>query len=326
MPDYFLGIDIGGTSVKIGLIDSSGELLGTTKEETRPQEGPRRLVSAAMSAGRRLAEELGLPWGAVKAVGVGCAGLISLRGGMLITSPNLPGWDEVPLGGMLADACDVDVFLDNDANALAYGESRLGAATGRSFVVFLTLGTGVGGGLLLGGEVYRGFNGFGPELGHVVIDTDGPVCGCGNRGCLESFVRSKTIVETALEYYRKAGKMDELARIAGGSAEAVTPECLSKAATNGDAVAAHVFRETGRWLGIAVGGFINIFNPQVVVIGGGVAQAGDKLFEPVRHWAGRYAFSSSFNSAIIVPASLGENAGLIGAALEARDGCGIPCG
>ncbi len=325
MSDVFLGIDIGGTTAKVGFVRETGGLLATGKVETRPERGPGDLLEEVMSEARRMAGELGLPWSAVKGVGVGCAGLVSSRGGVLITSPNLSGWKDVPLGEIIASACDCDAFLDNDANALAYGETCVGAARGKTFGVFLTLGTGVGGGLLFDGKIFRGCNGFGAELGHIVIDPDGPVCQCGNRGCLESFVRSSNIVAVAVEYYRRAGRTADLERMAGGNAIAVTPEALSSAASSGDDVAAQVFRDIGRWLGIAVGGFINVFNPQVVVIGGGVAQAGKSLLEPVRHWAGRYAFSASFNSAAIAPASLGENGGLVGAALEARDRCGIPC-
>jgi glucokinase len=323
----YLGIDIGGTTVKVGLLESSGVLQCATKVPTKPEDGPRELIRRAMSAGRNLAKEFGVAWADVESIGVGCAGLISSRrGGLLITSPNLAGWDDQPLGGMLKEAAgEIDVFLDNDANAFAYAEARVGAAAGMSFGVFLTLGTGVGGGLLIDGAIYRGCEGLGAELGHIVLDPGGPVCECGNRGCLESFVRSRTIVETAIARYTSAGKAEELRRIGGGDLAGVTPERLCEAASSGDDLAVGVFLETGRWLGIAVGGLINEFNPQVVVIGGGVAQAGEYLMEPVRHWAGRYAFAESLKSAKILSATLKENAGLIGAALEARDRCGIPC-
>lgn len=323
----YLGIDIGGTTVKVGLLDASGGLRASTKIPTRPEDGPRELVRRAMSAGEDLTKGSDVRWADVESIGVGCAGLISSRrGGTLITSPNLPDWDDLPLGRILKEAAgETDVFLDNDANAFAYAETRVGAAVGMSFGVFLTLGTGVGGGLLLDGAIYRGCDGLGAELGHIVLDPGGPVCECGNRGCLESFVRSKTIVETAVGRYKNAGKAEDLRRIGGGDLSGVTPERLCEAASSGDELAAQVFLETGRWLGIGVGGLINAFNPQIVVIGGGVAQAGEYLMEPVRHWAGRYAFAASFKSVTIVSATLKENAGLIGAALEARDRCGIPC-
>jgi glucokinase len=327
LSERYLGIDIGGTTAKVGLLDPSGALHGATKVPTVPEDGPGELIRRAMSAGRDLARESGLSWAEVQSIGVGCAGLLSSRrGGLLITSPNLRGWDDVPLGEMLKEAAGgLDVFLDNDANAFAYAESRVGAALGMSFGVFLTIGTGVGGGLLIDGAIYRGHEGLGAELGHIVLNPGGPVCECGNRGCLESFVRSRTIVETAVGRYKGAGRIDELLRIGGGDLAGVTPEGLCEAASAGDDTAVQVFLETGRWLGIGVGGLINAFNPQVVVIGGGVAQAGDYLMEPVRHWAGRHAFAETFKSARIVPAMLKENAGLIGAALEARDRCGIPC-
>jgi glucokinase len=323
---FFVGADIGGTNVKVGLVDRHGSLVGASHIDTRSDEGPERVIERSLSLAGDLLSETGASWRKVEGVGVACAGLVRVSTGVLVTAPNLPDWEDVPLAGILGAATDVDAYLDNDVNAFAYAESRLGVARGRSCGVFLALGTGVGGGLLIDGEVYRGRDGFAAELGHIVINPGGPLCECGNRGCLESMVRSKTIVEAAIELYRKAGVESELLRIAGGDLSRLTPEMLSDAASAGDASAGGVFRETGRWLGIAVGGLINVFNPEIVVIGGGVAQAGGPLLGPCRHWAGRYAFSASYASAPIVQASLGANAAMVGAALEARDKCGIPCG
>jgi glucokinase len=321
----YLGIDIGGTSAKIGLVDGEGVLHATTRVDTGAAAAPKAFLDNILSAGWGLLERSGLSRDDLEGIGVGCAGLVSSRDGALITAPNLTGWEDLPICGLLAAAGGVDVYLDNDANAFAYGEFRVGAARGRSFGVFLTLGTGVGGGLLLNGEIYRGCNGFGAELGHIVLDPAGPVCECGNRGCLESLARSRSIVERAAALYDEAGRFADLERLGGGDPGAVTPEILSGAAAAGDEAALLAFRDTGRWIGIAVGGLINVFNPQIVVIGGGVAQVGEPLFEPIRHWAGRFSFSASFNSTEIVPAALGENAGLVGAALEARDKCGVLC-
>jgi glucokinase len=322
----FMGVDIGGTSAKVGMVDEEGQLLGSRQVVTSSRSEPREVIDKIFKAAGELLAGSGRSWANVEAVGVGCAGLIRASTSVLVTSPNLPKWENAPLGRILASATDSEVFLDNDVNAFTYAESRVGAARGKSYGVFLALGTGVGGGLLLDGEIYRGYNGFGAELGHFVIDPDGPVCECGNRGCFESLVRSRTVVETAVAYYRKAGRESDLARIAEGDLSRLTPEALCGAACAGDDTAAAVFKDTGRWLGIAIGGLINIFNPEIVVIGGGIAQAAELLLGPARHWAGRYAFSASYASASIVTASLGENAGMIGAALEARDKSGIPCG
>jgi glucokinase len=322
----FIGADIGGTNVKVGLVNEEGDLLAESQIVTLAESGPEQVIDRVFSDAQRLLSDIGASWREVDGVGVGCAGLIRSSTSVLVTSPNLPNWEDVPLARILASATDAEVFLDNDVNAFAYAESRVGVARGKSHGVFLALGTGVGGGLLINGEIYRGHDGFGAELGHVVINPSGPVCECGNRGCLESLVRSRTIVETARESYSKADRTAELEELAGGDMAALTPEALSIAASHGDELAIGVFRETGRWLGIAVGGFINVFNPEIVVIGGGVAQAGELLLGPCRHWAGRYAFSASYACAPIVHASLGENAGMVGAALEARDRSGIPCG
>jgi glucokinase len=321
----YLGIDIGGTAVKIGLVDEAGRLCATVRLVTDMATPPAGLIDQVLSAGWELLEREGLSRADLDGIGVGCAGLISTRDGLLVTAPNLVGWVDVPLGELLAAAAGQEVFLDNDANAFAYAESRVGAARGRSHGVFLTIGTGVGGGLLLDGEIYRGCNGFGAELGHIVLDPDGPVCECGNRGCIESLVCSGAIVNMAAAHYEKSGRRSDFATLGGGDASAVTTELLSHAAESGDEDALQAYRDAGRWMGIAVGGLINVFNPQIVVVGGGVAQAGASLFDPLRHWAGRFSFSASFNSTTIVPAALGDTAGLVGAALEARDRCGIPC-
>ena len=326
MSGLFVGVDIGGTNVKVGLVDRDGSLVGVSQIDTRSESGPERVIDRSFSLAEKLLSEVGASWRRVEGVGVACAGLVRASTGVLATAPGLPDWEDVPLASILGAATDVEAYLDNDVNAFAYAESRVGVARGRSYGVFLALGAEVGGGLLIDGEVYRGRDGFAAELGHVVIDPGGPLCECGNRGCLESLVRSKTIVEAAIECYRKAGVESELERIAGGDLSKLTPEMLSDAASAGEALAIGVFRETGRWLGIAVGGLINIFNPEIVVIGGGIAQAGGPLLGPCRHWAGRYAFSASYASVPIVHASLGANAAMVGAALEARDKCGIPCG
>jgi glucokinase len=321
----YIGIDIGGTAAKIGLVGGDGRLLAATRVTTDTGVAPERFLEKILSAGWDLLERCGRARGDLMGIGVGCAGLVSVREKLVVTAPNLNGWENVPIGEWLAASAGVDVYIDNDANAFAYGEFRLGAASGWSYGVYLTLGTGVGGGVILDGKIYRGFNGFGAELGHIVLDPAGPVCECGNRGCFESFVRSRSIVERAENLYDASGRIADLERLAGGDRSAITPELLAAAASAGDETALQAFRDTGRWVGIAVGGLINVFNPQVVVIGGGVAQVGEPLLEPARHWAGRFSFSASFNSARIVPAALGETAGLVGAALEARDKCGIPC-
>jgi glucokinase len=326
MSSLFIGVDIGGTNTKVGLVDEEGNLLAASQMVTSPESGPERVIDRTFTVARRLLSDLNASWQNVQAIGVGTAGLIRASTSVLVTAPNLPSWEDVPLARFLAAATETDVYLDNDVNAFAYAESCVGVARGKSFGVFLALGTGVGGGLLIDGKVYRGRDGFGAELGHIVINPGGPVCECGNRGCLESLVRSRTIVDAAVECYREAGKTRELERLVGGDLSVLTPEVLFSAASDGDELALGVFRETGRWLGIGVGGFINVFNPEIVVIGGGVAQAGELLLGPCRHWAGRYAFSASYASAPIVRGLLGENAGMMGAALEARDKCGIPCG
>lgn len=302
-----LGVDIGGTDIKLGLVEGGGEIRESGKIPTRPAEGP----EAAASRVRLWLEERARGAGPIAAAGIDCAGLVDGERGFLHVSPNLGGWENVPLRDIFERALGVSAIVENDANAAAYGEWAAGAGRGLRNFVCLTLGTGVGGGVIVNGGLYRGSSGFAGEIGHAVINAGGPLCACGNRGCLEALVGAKAIVERAIEMLRATGE----SRSAWGGSPTV--EAISRAAASGDAVAAAALEETGRWLGIALANVIHILAPEAIAIGGGVAGAGDFILEPARATVRRCVMNEAMASARIVPAELGNRASFIGISLLA---------
>jgi glucokinase len=302
-----LGVDIGGTDIKLGLVEGAGAIRESGKIPTRPAEGP----DAAAARVRRWLEDSAPGGRSIAAAGVDCAGLIDGERGFLHVSPNLSGWENVPLRDIFERELGVPAIVENDANAAAYGEWAMGAGRGLRNFVCLTLGTGVGGGVVINGALYRGSTGFAGEIGHTVISAEGPPCACGNRGCLEALIGAKAIVERALGMLRSSGG----SRSAWG--DSPTVETLSRAAAAGDAVARAAFEETGRWLGIALANVVHILAPEAIAIGGGVAGAGDLILEPARATMRGCVMDATMASARIVPAELGNRASVIGVSLLA---------
>jgi glucokinase len=303
--DLLLGVDIGGTDVKLGIVSVSGEVLERGKIPTRAGEGPPVVASRVAEWLRGRSRE----HSTVSAAGIGCAGLIDGRRGWLYTSPNLPGWTGIALGATFEEALGLPAVIENDANCAAYGEHRRGAGVGTTNFVALTLGTGVGGGVVIGGELYRGAAGFAGEIGHHVIQVDGPVCGCGKRGCLEALIKAEAIVDRARS----------LARSAGGRLweEPLTVEAIHRAAVGGDQLAVRALAETGRLLGVGLSNVIHVFDPDAIAVGGGVAGAGDFVLEPARATVRDFYMDAAMSHVRIVPARLGNAASFIGAALLA---------
>ncbi len=305
--DLILGVDIGGTDIKLGLVDRDGSMREAGKIPTKPSEGPE--AAAARVRGWLAAGDRGA--GTVVAAGVDCAGLIDGERGLLHVSPNLTGWENVPLREIFERALGVPAVIENDANAAAYGEWARGAGRGLGNFVCLTLGTGVGGGIVVDGALYRGSSGFAGEIGHAVILADGPPCACGNRGCLEALIGAKAIVERGVRMLGAAGRRGT------PWGDPPTVEAISRAAASGDEVAAAALAETGRYLGIALANVIHILAPEAIAIGGGVADAGDSILEPARATARGCAMDEAMAAVRIVPAELGNRAAFIGVSLLA---------
>jgi glucokinase len=330
MPDRFkdavaIGVDIGGTFVKVALVGKGPGILERSRLAMNPAEDAEALLerlSGTLSEMESLAEG-----GRRLPVGVGCAGLIDAQRGTVRTSPNLPLWKDVPvvdiLSGRLlsrttgAEAGALTVVLENDANMFSFAEGFYGAARDCANAVFVTLGTGVGGGLKLDGRLFTGSCGFAGEIGHTTIDPDGPVCTCGNRGCLESFVGSSAIVRRARRAIEEEGKVHEWLGETLSSLDDLTVKHIGAAAEAGNVTAVRVFGEVGEYLGLALANVVNLLNPELIVLGGGVSRAGEPLFSSVRATVIRRALGLSSKCAEVVPAAFGQDAGVIGAAMKA---------
>lgn len=302
----YLGIDIGGTNIKIATVSGTGAVAGRGLVETREGEGAARAFARIHAAARALGP------GGVEAVGIGCAGLVDERRGVLTASPNLPAWQGAALARLASKHFSVPVLIQNDATCAAYGESVVRGAKGRNLVL-ITLGTGVGGGIVVDGHVVRGASGFGGEIGHMVVDAKGPRCHCGRHGCLEAYAGSYGVVRTATEL-RRASRGRRT-----GRDEKLSAFRVFESARAGESWARETIRIAGEHLGIAVAILLNTLNPSVVVIGGGVAGGFDALEPHLRRAVARHAFRETIAAARIERARLGNDAGVVGAAMLVRD-------
>ena len=255
-------------------------------------------------------------------IGIACAGGIDSGRGLVVTpSPALPGWESLPLADMVRERLGTVTFLVNDASAAALGEQRFGAGKGVKNLVLVTVGTGIGGGIITDGELYLGACGAAGEIGHMTVDADGPLCGCGNTGCLEMLASGSAVEREAVRRIRN-GEHTSLAESMKGGIEEITARDVEAAAREGDAVALDIVDTAAGWLGIGIVNLVNIFNPEMVVIGGGMANWGDLLLAPVRRVVQERAFPISARAVSVVLTAL-DDAGLYGAAAFAlRGGAG----
>lgn len=314
-----LGVDIGGTKLAVGSVDASGRVLATARASTPVREGPQRVLSLLIDLCKKVLAATLCQAGdcRVVAVGVGCGGPLDPERGIIYAPPNLPGWEEVHLAEDLTDGLGYPVYVENDANAAALGELRFGGGRGIKNFVYLTISTGIGSGIVIGGKLYRGENGNAGEIGHMCVAYDGRPCHCGSRGCLEAYASGPSVAMRAREAAAKDG--NTLLLKLAGSVEAIRPETVVAAVKQGDPLATRVWEETTFVLGVGIANVINIFNPRLVLLGGGLTQAGDLLFAPVRRVALSRAFARLTRVVDIVPASLGEMVGVLGAAAVAFD-------
>ena len=308
---YVVGIDLGGTNIVAGTLAEDGsELLGLVSEPTLPEQGGDAVVARIVKLARAsMAQAKGKE---IVGVGIGSPGPLDTKTGIVILTPNL-GWTNMPLRDRIAEAVKLPTVLDNDANCAIYGEWWRGAARGVQNVVGLTIGTGIGGGIVLGGEIYHGASDAAGEIGHMTINANGRLCNCGNHGCLEAYASGPAIAARAVEGIQ-AGAKSGLPQYVGGDLSKVTAQVVYEAANDGDPYALDVVHETAELLGAGVASIVNIFNPNVVVICGGVTQAGEKLFGPLTAEVHRRAFKPAWEVCRILPGTLPGTAGVYGAA------------
>jgi glucokinase len=312
---YIVGVDVGGTNVAVGTVPEDGSaVLGFRKAPTRVTEGADAVVAQIAKLVVESLEETARELGTtpdVAGVGVGAPGPLNTKTGLVLLTPNL-GWRNYPLRDKVSGAVGFPATLDNDANCAVFGEWWRGAARGAGNVVGLTIGTGIGGGIVLNGEIYHGTSDIAGEFGHMTIDSTGRLCKCGNYGCLEAYASGTAIAARALEGI-EAGFETKLPSLVQGDLKAITAEVVYQAARNGDEYAREVIRDTARFLGAGVASLINIFNPDVVVICGGVTAAEDRLFRPLRAEVTRRAFRPAVQVCRIVPGQLSGTSGVFGA-------------
>jgi glucokinase len=315
MPRRVIGVDLGGTSVIVGEVDAN---LAVHHRVARPVMGLDQPTLLATVQGA-VQEVLSAASGEIAAVGFGVPSLIDQRTGTSVVAVNQP-LDNLPFGALMSERLGLPVFVDNDANVATLAEHRAGAARGAREVVLLTIGTGIGGGLILGGELYRGAVGAGAELGHMVIDQHGPPCqgNCPNRGCLETMASGTALAREAARIAVER-RDSALAAAAVQGRELVGP-LVTELAHDGDPAAVEVLTLIGTNLGVGIANLVNIFNPEVVVVGGGVLGAGELLLAPARAEVARRALPPSRDLVQIVPAHFGAEAGMIGAGALALDG------
>jgi glucokinase len=310
-----LGVDIGGTKVAAGVVDEDGQVLARTRRAT-PSHSPREVELAVADVVAELRSQHD-----VRAVGIGAAGFVDHERATVLFAPNL-AWRDEPLRAAMQELVDLPVVVENDANAMAWAEYRFGAGVGQSHLVCLTVGTGIGGGMVLEGRLYRGRFGIGAEFGHMQLVADGRRCGCGQRGCWEQYCSGRALLREA----REVADVDPVAgarllELGGGTPEGITPEAVTQAAREGDPAAVECFREMGDVLGQGLADLATVLDPGAFVIGGGVSDAGELLLAPARESFVRHLSGASYRPvAPVLAAALGNEAGLVGAADLARQG------
>ncbi len=309
---YRIGVDVGGTNVKVALVDKAGSIVFTDTVPTRAEMGYEYTISNMIKAISDVMKEAKVSKDAIEGIGFGFPGQIDCDNGIVRLAPNIPGWVNIPIADIVSKEFGVPVKVDNDVRCAALAELNYGAGKGSQNLICITVGTGIGSGLIVNGKLVRGASNAAGELGHIKLQMDnGPLCGCGDHGCLEAFASGPAIVAMAEEYIKggKSTKYRELAK------NEITPYYVCEAAKQGDVVAKKIFEIIGTYIGIGLSSVVNLLNPEKIVIGGGVADAGEFLFGPIKEALVKRAMPIQGAAVQVVHAELGNTAGVIGASL-----------
>ena len=307
--DLVLGVDLGATNAKVGLVTADGRVVRRCVMPTEPRQGPVATVDRVCRAARGLMKEADIAARQVRGAGVGTPGSVEAESGVLLYWPNVPSWRGVPLRRLFEGRLGMPCAVENDGNAAALAEHWIGVGRGLSSLVLLTLGTGIGGGIVLDGHIWRGSSGAAGELGHMTIDPAGPSCSCGGRGCLQAYAGATAMVRR-MKQALAAGEASVLL----GSRDELTAELIHQAALGGDTAARRNIRETGRYLGVGVSNLMHLLNPQAVAFSGGVTAAGPMLMEPLWDEVACRTLEASRRGVRIAFSAVPEDAGIIGAA------------
>lgn len=308
-----LAVDLGGTKIIAAAVSPDGKIICRNRCPTMADRSPEVVIDRILSAVNRVIAQTRLETSEVIGIGIAAAGILDTNKGMVTTSPNLPGWRNVPLRDIVADKLGIVTYLINDADAAALGEHHFGAGKGVTNLLYLTVSTGIGGGIIMDGQLYSGADGCAGELGHMTIEAHGPQCHCGNFGCLEALASGWAVAGEARRRIGR-GETSNMIGLAGGRLENITAETVSLAARQGDQLACDIVAKAANYLGVGLANLVNIFNPELIVIGGGLSKMGEMLLKPARKVIKERAFQMPAQTVRIVRARLGSNAGIIGAA------------
>ncbi|MBQ7573531.1 MAG: ROK family glucokinase [Clostridia bacterium] len=310
----YIGVDLGGTNIAVGIVDDNGNIIEKGSVKTLKERPTDEIVFDMARLSKELLKKTGIEMSQIKAIGIGCPGTINVETGEVVYSNNIP-MEHYMMADKLKEYTGKAVYIDNDANCAALGEYAVNGQGAKTFVL-VTLGTGVGGGVILDGKVMHGFNFAGGELGHMTLVSGGKKCTCGKEGCLEVYASATALIEQTQEAITKNpdSLMAQLAKDNGG----VTGRTAFDAMNKGDAAAKAVVEQYARYLADGLVSFENIFQPEIIAIGGGVSNAGEALFEPVREYIDKVRFNKFMPKTKVVKALLGNDAGIIGAAMVAR--------
>ncbi len=304
------GVDLGGTKIYSLVADASGNVLADDRRPTLAAEGSGAVIDRIVASVRQALDKANVDTGEIVGLGISTPGPCDPRRGIVTEAPNL-GWTDVPLVDLVSKKLGVPVLLENDAAAAAYGEMKFGAGRGKRYILYITLGTGIGGGIIIDGQIYGGASGAAGEVGHIVLEPDGVACNCGARGCLEALASGTAIAREAAAAV-KAGRSDVMAKMAAG--RELTAELVLEAAQQGDPAAKDVIEQAGRYLGLGLVSLLNVFNPEALILGGGLIGLGDLYLDPAFEAARECGFEQILADVVMTTAQLGGRSGALGAA------------
>ncbi|MCC6542873.1 MAG: ROK family protein [Nitrospirae bacterium] len=311
--DIVIGIDLGGSAIRLSTVMRSGRLRHSRRVSISSRRDKKHVISSIAANIKELIQIEEGRGKKVMAIGIGSPGIIDLKRGVVLTSPNFKDWKDVRLRAILERESNLPVVLDNDANAAAYGEKWKGAGRKVNSLVCLTMGTGIGGGIILNGEIWHGADGMSGEIGHMTVNPDGPHCNCGNNGCLETYSSATGMVRSAVTSLNN-GKRSVLKKLSYGDNSSITAKMIYESALKGDRLSVDILAEAGKYLGIAMANLINIINPEMIVLAGAVAGAWDLFMPSARKEIKKRAFKVLAERTKIVRGKLIDTAGIVGAA------------
>lgn len=311
---FAIGVDLGGTNIVCAIVNYDGKIVSSLKTPTLAERGKEATIKRIIETIRKNIAQSAIAPGDIIGIGIGAPGPLNVKRGIINFAPNLPGWKDVPLKKILEDEFNIKVILENDANAAAWGEKCFGGGQGIDNLVCFTLGTGIGGGIIIDGKIYHGNNYGAAELGHMTVNKDGPQCNCGNNGCLEAYSSATGIKNRIRDRIKKGVKSQFLNLDNIESIESISLKSIFEAARQGDKLTSTIVDEAISYLGIAIANITNILNPEMVILVGGITNEGDKLLTPIRKEVEKRAFYTNYKFLKIVIGELGDNAGVLGAA------------